>query len=114
MGALDSSEADAAGVNSRLAFLVQWGEQLGSKLAPAKEDTEVDLRELVTEEEVSSPKAPKTPDFDLGKPPLGRDRSTIDRPLSELAAPASNEFPKAETDGGIFFYNPRGVSIHPR
>ncbi len=108
--ALDSSEADAAGVNSRLAFLVQWGEQVGSKLAPAKEDTEVDLRELVTEEEVSSPKAPKTPDFDLGKPPLGRDRSTIDRPLSELAAPASNEFPKAETEGGIFFYNPRGVS----
>ena len=108
--ALDSSEADAAGVNSRLAFLMRWGEQVGSKLTPAKEDTEDDLRELVNEEEVSSPKAPETPDFDLGKPPLGRDRSTIDRPLPESAAPASNEFPKAETEGGIFFYNPRGVS----
>ena len=92
---------------SRLAFLIQWGDDVGAKLKPpAKVE---DARELAKEQLAPLPEPISKPSTSEGRRlPLGKDRTTKESSVVTMAPP-SNEFPKAESDG-IFFYNPRGVS----
>ena len=98
-------------VRSRLEFLIRWGEDTGAKLPnPTKP---VDLRRVAAAESLPSPKPEKTEQSttaEHGKPPLSKERAVAEASTGSAAKTVSNEFPKAESDGGIFFYNPRGVS----
>lgn len=104
----DCKDDDA---RSRLEFLIRWGEDTGSKLPqPIKP---ADLRRVAIDESLTSPKPAKPNEpskVESGKPPLGRERATSEASSGSATVAVSDEFPKAESDGGIFFYNPRGVS----
>jgi len=109
---LESSEGvDKASVQT-LASLIEWGEENGTALMDEErgddDDDDDDPRELVSGE-VASPTKPNP--SESSKPPLGKDRSSRETTLVEEGVLLSTTtFPKAETDGGIFFYNPRGVT----
>ena len=105
---LESSEGADKGSMQTLASLIEWGEQNGTALMVEERDEDDDPRELVSGE-VASPTKPNP--SESGKPPLGKDRSSRETTVVEEGVLLStSEFPKAETDGGIFFYNPRGMS----
>ena len=101
-------ESADEGVQERLAMLIRWGENVGSRQTLDEEEIDDPREESFSEENAASPV--KSPEKDPGKPPLGRSQvANAGTPVGATIT-AATDFPKAESDGGIFFYNPRGMS----
>ena len=112
---VESSAVQDSEMEDALNVLLRWGADVGVKL-PSIDNSRADVREKSTAAEAiaSSPiQLLSKPRESSGKPPSGKS------PASAVAAPALpkegvsaalGEYPKAESDVGIFFYNPRGVA----
>lgn len=101
-------ESADEGVQERLSMLIRWGENVGARQTVNEEEIDDPREESFSEENCASPV--KSPEKDPGKPPLGRSQVVNAGTPEEATITAAADFPKAESDGGIFFYNPRGMS----
>lgn len=112
---VETSDVQDPGVKDALNVLIRWGADVGTKL-PSIEDVRADVREKSTAAETIAPSPIQLisrPHESSGKPPSGKPPATAVAALAlpkEGVSAALGEYPKAESDGGIFFYNPRGVA----